>query len=71
MNDRQTKDLIVKWAERDGDHLVKATLIQRRLSSSLVEKLVGNRYPGKIRGANLSIIEDELRKAGLIETQAS
>jgi hypothetical protein len=70
MSDKQTKDLIAQWAKRDGQHVVKAKLIERRLSSSLVDKLIGQRYSGQIRGANLSLIEDELRKAGMLQDEA-
>lgn len=61
------KELIQEWAKRDGSHIVKARLIERRLSTSFVDKLIGNRYNSPLRGSSLTILEDELRKAGFLQ----
>lgn len=70
MADKDIKALIQKWAKRDGEHNVKSALIAKRLSTSLVDQLIGQRYPGEVRGANLTVIEDELRKAGMLQDEA-
>jgi hypothetical protein len=70
MADKDIKALILKWAARDGEHNVKSALIGKRLSTALVDQLLGQRYPGKVRGANLTVIEDELRKAGMLQDEA-
>ena len=69
MSNKEVKALIKKWAQRDGDHIVKSVLVGKRLSTSLVDQLLGGRYGGEVRGANLTVIEDELRKAGFLPSQ--
>jgi predicted methyltransferase MtxX (methanogen marker protein 4) len=66
MNNKELKKLIQQWAAEAGAHNVMATLIKRRLSISLVEKLVSGRYPGELRGASREVIENELKKAGVM-----
>ena len=69
MSDKELKSLIQKWKQRDGEHIVKSKLIAQRLSSSLVEKICANRYPGELRGANRTVIEDELKTAGILSKE--
>jgi hypothetical protein len=70
MANKEIRDLLQKWAKRDGLHIVKSRLIAKRLSTTFVDQVIADRYPNEIQGANLTVIEDELRKAGFIQDEA-
>jgi hypothetical protein len=67
MTDEKLKEHIMAWAKRDGEHIVKGTLVMRRLSTSLVEKVLRGRYEKQISGAVLTVLLEELERAGVIE----
>lgn len=59
--------LVKEWATKEGKHMVMASLMAKRISPSTAEKLASDRYPKEPRGALLTIIEEELLKAGIIK----
>jgi hypothetical protein len=58
------RDLILKWVERDGKHIVMSILIRNRIGASTSDQLIRGSYPLVPRGAVRTIIENELIKAG-------
>jgi len=58
------KKAVQEWARKIGSHRAKARLIERRLSTSMVERIVKGAYDHELQGGNLTVLIEELATDG-------
>lgn len=65
------KEAVVKWAHQIGQNEAKARLVRRGINGNTVDKLVAGTYESEPRGANATVIREELAKDGFSDERAS
>lgn len=68
MDQRDLKQAVIEWSDKIGAHKARARLAERKLSTSLIDKLLGGRYPSTLKPLYAEVLAQEMAKDGFVLT---